>query len=192
MPLLFNAASVARWVEDEVKKEGSLVDQSQPPLSPPPTSGSNMTTRVTKYMIPAEVMSSSLVSSSSSPHQQKVAEVPQQSKLVQIEASSVYSESDLGHNPGEEIGLREECAGCPTSVIVANPAQAAKYQGSSYQLSDEVMDNSCEVIDLTDASDSSVDLDKKDKPDGEVIIVKEISLQLSTRGGMESAMGRTE
>ena len=56
----------------------------------------------------------------------------------------------------------KERGGFPTSVIVANTTQAAKYQGSSDQLSDEVMDNSCEVIDFTGDSDS-VDLVKEDK-----------------------------
>ena len=68
-PLLFNTASVAKWVEDEIKKDSSQLPQSisppQPLLSPPPSSVSRMTTRVTKN-IQAEV-SSSFVSSSSSP-----------------------------------------------------------------------------------------------------------------------------
>jgi len=151
IPPLFLAASVDDWVEDEISlaEESSPLGQSEaiPSASSAPTPP---TFPVTDNILSAGG-SNILVSSSST--QQNVPAVLQQSNLVFSEVSSDNNISE-GLNPGMVTGSEEGVTSARASVIVINPSQTAKYQVSR----DQLLDNSIEVVNLTDTSEESCEV----------------------------------
>jgi len=157
IPPLFLAASVDDWVEDEISlaEESSPLSQTEsiPSASSAPIPPSfSVTDNI--LIDSAAGCGNSLVSSFST--QQNVPAVLKQSNLVFTEVSSDNNINE-GPNPGMVTGSEQSEEGVTSaraSVIVINPSQTAKYQVTR----DQGLDNSIEVVNLTDTSEESCEV----------------------------------